>query len=59
MSGRFTPFALALLASAVLPGPVKAQQVADTLFTPAVGAPVFKAGTGRAAAIIVIIAALS
>lgn len=45
MSHRFPALAF-LLSSVILSTPLKAQQVADTLFNPTVGAPTFKEGAG-------------
>ncbi len=47
MSYKYAPILFPfLVASVILPTPSKAQQVADTLFNPNVGAPAFKKGAG-------------
>ena len=47
MSYKYAPFLFPfLIAMVILSTPVKAQQVADTLFNPNVGAPAFKEGSG-------------
>jgi hypothetical protein len=47
MSRRYAPFLFPFLAaSVILSTPSKAQQVADTLFNPNVGAPAFREGAG-------------
>jgi len=49
MSYNYSPFRFAfLITSVILSTPSSAQQVADTLFMPGVGAPSFKEGTGPA-----------